>query len=671
MEHFYVKNLLIKRIFFRIIAVITIGFAMVSLQNANAGSSNQSSVQSPVMNSLTVDSNETEFLSPDEAFKLNLTALDAENIQAAFTVAPGYYLYRERIKFEIKSSPDSKEKSTQIVQITLPAGEIKEDANFGKQEVYHHDFKTNIKLSNVYGSEVAILATYQGCSEKGLCYAPIKKTITVAFNKTASVSDNKAESLSKLTISTEDDTTTLLKTGNIGLVILGFFGAGLLLSLTPCVLPMIPILSSIIVGSQTQDNHLLSSIIVGSQTQAIHPSKLHSFGLSVAYVLGMALSYTLAGIAAGLSGNLLSQSLQNLWVLGTSALVFVLLALSMFGFYELKLPSVFEAKLIKTSNKFKGGKFLGVFVMGALSALIVSPCVAAPLAGALIYIGQSHNVILGGTALFALSIGMGVPLLLVGASAGQLLPKAGYWMNAVRNFFGVLMLAMAIWLISPVIPVSAQLALWATLLIVTAVFLNALDNLPAHANSFVRFGKGIAVMLLIFGIILIIGALSGAKSALQPLSGVASSLAVSNKNGNQLQTSSLAFTRIKNIAELEEKLVEAHGKPVMLDFYAAWCVACKELEQLTFSDPNVQKLLKNTTLLQVDVTANSDEDKALLKYFALFGPPGIVFFDGNGKVISSIKTIGFQNAKRFTATLAKRDSCIAAQLNNEVATIQC
>ena len=652
MEHLYVKNLLINRIFIRLVAVITIGFAMVSLQNANAGTSNQSST----INSLIANSKEAEFLSPDEAFKLNLTALDAENIQAAFTVAPGHYLYRERIKFEIKTSTDSKEKSTQITQITLPAGEIKEDANFGKQEVYHHDFKANIKLSNVYGSEVAIAATYQGCSEKGLCYAPIKKTITVALNKTASVADNNAESLSKQAITTEDDTTTLLKTGNIWLVVLGFFGAGLLLSLTPCVLPMIPI---------------LSSIIVGSQSQGIHPSKLHSFGLSVAYVLGMALSYTLAGIAAGLSGNLLSQSLQNPWVLGTSALVFVLLALSMFGFYELQLPSAFEAKLIKTSNKFKGGKFLGVFVMGALSALIVSPCVAAPLAGALIYIGQSHNVLLGGTALFALSIGMGVPLLLVGASAGQLLPKAGHWMNTVRNFFGVLMLAMAIWLISPVIPVSAQLALWAALLIVTAVFLNALDNLPAHANSFVRFGKGIAVMLLIFGIILLIGALSGAKSALQPLSGIASSLDVNNKNANQLQASSLEFTRIKNIAELEKKLVEAHGKPVMLDFYADWCVACKELEQLTFSDPNVQRLLKNTTLLQVDVTANSDEDKALLKHFALFGPPGIVFFDENGKVISSIKTIGFQNAERFTATLAKRDSCIAGQLNNEVSTIQC
>jgi thioredoxin:protein disulfide reductase len=651
MEHLYVKNLLLKHILNSLIAVISISFTIAVLPNASAGETNKSSVT----NSLIENDSQASFLSPDEAFKLNLTALDTENIQAAFTVAPGHYLYRERIKFEIKTS--TKDDSIQIAQITLPAGEIKQDANFGKQEVYHHDFKANIKLNNVSGAEVAIAATYQGCSEKGLCYAPIKKTITVALNKKAGSAANNAASPNNTASSSEDETTTLLKTGNIWLIILGFFGAGLLLSLTPCVLPMIPILSSIIVGSQPQGTHL---------------SKLHSFGLSVAYVLGMALSYTLAGIAAGLSGNLLSQSLQNPWVLGASALVFVLLALSMFGFYELQLPSALETKLIKTSNKFKGGQFLGVFVMGALSALIVSPCVAAPLAGALIYISQSQNVVLGGTALFALSLGMGVPLLLIGASAGKLLPKTGDWMNTVRNFFGVLMLAMSVWLISPVIPASVQLALWAALLIVTAVYLNALDSLPAHANGFAKFWKGIAVMLLIFGITLLIGALSGAKSALQPFNGITSSLAANTKSANQLQaSSSLAFTRIASIAELEKKLAEANGKPVMLDFYADWCVACKELEQLTFSDAKVQQLLKNTTLLQVDVTANSDEDKALLKRFALFGPPGIVFFDGNGKAITSIKTVGFQNAERFTSTLAKRDSCIALPPKNEASTVQC
>ncbi|MEY3885048.1 MAG: hypothetical protein RIS87_823 [Pseudomonadota bacterium] len=643
------KNLSLKYLLNILLALVSLVLMLSFSAKIHAGEANKSAT----INALFVSNSQDQFLTPDEAFKLNLTRLDAENIQANFTIAPGHYLYRERVRFSVEHTAELKASDAQIVAITLPSGEIKQDANFGKQEVYHHDFKANIKITNG-ASTVAIVASYQGCSEKGLCYAPIKKTISVALSE-AKPSANLTTSNSNN--ATDDDTTVLLKTGNIWLIILGFFGAGLLLSLTPCVLPMIPI---------------LSSIIVGSQSQGVHQTKLYSFALSVSYVLGMALSYTLAGVAAGLSGNLLSQSLQNVWVLGASALVFVLLAFSMFGFYELQLPSALETKLIKTSNSFKGGKFLGVFIMGALSALIVSPCVAAPLAGALIYISQSQNVLLGGVALFALSLGMGVPLLLIGASAGKLLPKTGNWMNAVRHFFGVLMLAMAVWLISPVIPTGVQLALWATLLIVTAVFLNALDNLPAHANGFAKFWKGIAVILLIFGVTLLIGALSGAKSALQPFNGITSSLAANNNSVNQLQNvSSLAFTRIKNISELDKKLAETNGKPVMLDFYADWCVACKELEQLTFSDTKIQQLLANTTLLQVDVTANTEEDKALLKRFVLFGPPGIVFFDGHGKLISSVKTVGFQNVARFTATLAKRDYCIAAPANHEVSTQKC
>jgi len=644
-----VKNLSLKYLLNILLALVSLALMLSFAATVRAGEANKSAT----VNALFASNSQDQFLTPDEAFKLNLTRLDAENIQANFTIAPGHYLYRERVKFSVEHTAELKASDAQIVAITLPSGEIKEDANFGKQEVYHHDFKANIKISQGV-STIAIAASYQGCSEKGLCYAPIKKTISVALSK-AKPSANLTTSNSNN--ATDDDTTVLLKTGNIWLIIFGFFGAGLLLSLTPCVLPMIPI---------------LSSIIVGSQSQGVHQTKLYSFALSVSYVLGMALSYTLAGVAAGLSGNLLSQSLQNVWVLGASALVFVLLAFSMFGFYELQLPSALETKLIKTSNSFKGGKFLGVFIMGALSALIVSPCVAAPLAGALIYISQSQNVLLGGVALFALSLGMGVPLLLIGASAGKLLPKTGNWMNAVRHFFGVLMLAMAVWLISPVIPTGVQLALWATLLIVTAVFLNALDNLPAHANGFAKFWKGIAVILLIFGVTLLIGALSGAKSALQPFNGITSSLAANNNSVNKSQNlSSLAFTRIKNISELDKKLAETNGKPVMLDFYADWCVACKELEQLTFSDTKIQQLLANTTLLQVDVTANTDEDKALLKRFVLFGPPGIVFFDGQGKLMSSVKTIGFQNVERFTATLAKRDYCIAAPANHEISAQKC
>jgi thiol:disulfide interchange protein DsbD len=304
--------------------------------------------------------------------------------------------------------------------------------------------------------------------------------------------------------------------------------------------------------------------------------------------------------------------------------------------------------------------------MGILSALIVSPCVAAPLAGALIYIGQTHNVFLGGVGLFALAIGMGMPLLLIGASAGSLLPKTGDWMNAVRNFFGVLMLGMAIWIISPVIPVSIQLALWAVLLIVTAVYHKALDNLPVHASNFAKIWKGVSFILLVFGVALFIGALSGAKSALQPLS----NFSVSANNHTKL-ASPLSFTRVSSIAELEKKLIAPNGKPIMLDFYADWCVACKELEQSTFSDSKVQQMLENTTLLQVDVTENSDADKALLKRFGLYGPPGIAFFNSHGQEMTSLKTIGYQNAERFTDTLSKRDSCIIRPRSIEGSTVQC
>jgi thiol:disulfide interchange protein DsbD len=643
MEHQHVKKLFLNRLINNLIALVAIVFLQSPfLISAQAAGSSSSSIR----NLLIDDSGSGVVLPPEVAFKLNLTAIDAQNIQANFTIVPGHYLYRERIKFTVQSPKEIK-----IAEISLPTGEIKEDANFGKQEVYRHDFKVNIKLNSASNQAVTINASYQGCSEKGLCYAPIKKTISVD----TSVINNTNVATTATNDNEADNTIRILKSGNLWLIIAGFFVAGLLLSLTPCVLPMIPILSSIIVGSQSKQS-----------SQTVKSSKLHAFALSVAYVFGMALTYTLAGVAAGLSGDLLSQSLQNAWVLGATSLIFVLLAFSMFGFYELKLPQSFEDKMLSASNKLQGGHFLGVFIMGVLSALIVSPCVAAPLAGALIYIGQTHNVLLGGIGLFALAIGMGMPLLLIGASAGSLLPKTGNWMNAVSNFFGVIMLGMAIWLVSPVISIGVQLALWSALLIVTAVYHNALDNLPAHASNFSKVGKGIAVILLIFGVALLIGALSGAKSALQPLNAF-----TANAGSQFKKISSLAFTRITSIAELEKKLAETKGQPIMLDFYADWCVACKELENLTFSDQKVQEQLKNTTLLQVDVTANTDEDKALLKRFGLYGPPGIAFFNGSGQEMTTLKTVGFQDADRFSATLAKRDSCILSPPNSKTATIQC
>jgi thioredoxin:protein disulfide reductase len=614
----------------RFIALLLLSASLLLPQLAFGASADSKSALSFLTNN---DNDNETFLPPDEAFKLTLVVINNTTIEAQFTVAPGHYLYRERISFSIS---EQKQPSVAITDVVLPAGELKNDSNFGEQAVFHNNFSGQITLANITSDAVNITAIYQGCSEKGLCYAPIKKILNVNLQTLNISSASDIETTNQ--IADDDKSTHLLKTGNIWLVVAGFFGAGLLLSLTPCVLPMIPILSSIIVGSKK------------------NISKHYTFALSVAYVMGMALSYTLAGVAAGLSGNLLSQSLQNSWVLGASGLVFVLLALSMFGFYELKLPQRFEDKMLNATNRFKGGELLGVFVMGALSALIVSPCVAAPLAGALIYISQTQNVVLGGIALFALSIGMGVPLLLIGASAGQILPKTGAWMNGVRNFFGVLMIGMAIWLITPVIPIGVTFALWASLLIVTAVFLNALDPLPINQtpihHRFAKFWKGIGIILLIMGLALMIGSVSGAKSLLQPLSGILTA------NKNITETTHLNFTRVKNVEALNAAITNANGQPVMLDFYADWCIACKELEAYTFSNRTVQAQLKDTLLLQIDVTQNSADDQALLKRFSLFGPPGIVFFDKQGQEISAVKTIGYQNAQDFLKTLARRDALL-------------
>jgi thiol:disulfide interchange protein DsbD len=409
---------------------------------------------------------------------------------------------------------------------------------------------------------------------------------------------------------------------------------------------MIPILSGIIVGDKKAHHQATS--------------RLHTFNLSLAYNLGMALSYTLAGIAAGLSGQLLSNALQSPWVLSATALIFVALALSMFGFYELRLPSRLENRMASMANGIKGGQWFGVFIMGALSALIVSPCVAAPLAGALIYISQTHDVLLGGIALFSLSIGMGVPLLLIGASAGHVLPKAGPWMTSVRNFFGILMLGLALWMISPIISTSVQMFLIAALFIIPAVYMHALDRLGPDANAWRKLQKGVGIIALLIGVALLVGALSGAPSALRPLSGVFN-------QSSPTESSALPFKRVKSIAELEQAIQAANKKPIMLDFYADWCVACKELEQFTFSDAKVKNALKDVVLLQVDVTENTQADLALLNRFHLFGPPGIVFFNKSGQEVKALKTIGYQEASVLLKTIQKLNQLEENECNPTVA----
>jgi thiol:disulfide interchange protein DsbD len=577
-----------------------------------------------------------EFLPADQAFKLAVKAIDRDTLQASFTIAENYYLYRDKIKFSLKGGGAS------IAEVALPQGEIKTDPNFGNTEVYHQSFQATIKLKREGGDEqaVSLVAAYQGCSEKGVCYPPVQKTIALvlptaaaapveAARQSAAAPDAEMTVPSKFVEAPGSESSrigALFKGGSFWLIMVSFFGFGLLLALTPCVFPMIPILSGIIVGQ----GHALT--------------KSRAFGLSLAYVLGMALTYAAVGVAAGMSGTLLSSALQNPWVLGGFALVFVALAFSMFGFYELQMPSFIQSRFTEASNRVGGGGLAGIFAMGALSAVIVGPCVAAPLAGALLYISQTGDMVLGGSALFSLALGMGAPLLLVGVSAGALLPRAGGWMEAVKSFFGVLLLGMAIWLVSPVISSAVHMLLWAGLLIVSAMYLRALDPLPHPASGFAKFWKGVGVVALIVGVALLIGVLSGNRDMLQPLSGL-------RAEAKAAGVESLKFERVKSVAELESRLKRANGKVVMLDFYADWCVSCKELERFTFGDTKVQAKLRDVVLLQADVTANSEDDKALLKKFGLFGPPGIVFFDKSGKELSDARVIGYEPPEKFIVSL--------------------
>lgn len=558
-------------------------------------------------------SRQPDFLPPEKAFALDVKATDSRTLEANFDVTPSYYLYKSKISFTVDGG------STRIAAINLPNGDIKTDPNLGRVEVYHRPFSASIALDPA-NSPVTLHASYQGCSEKGLCYPVQEKVFKIDLPSGAQAAKAPQAGLPQ----TEDSKIAgIFKKGSFWLIISFFFGAGLLLALTPCVFPMIPILSGIIVGR----GHKIT--------------KTHAFILSLSYVLGMAITYAAAGVAAGLSGDLVSNALQTPWVLGGFAAIFVLLSLSMFGFYELQLPSAWQSRLSDTSNRLHGGHLTGVFAMGALSAVIVSPCVAAPLAGALLYIGQTHDAILGGIALFALALGMGAPLLLIGTSAGALLPKAGAWMDGVKRFFGVVLLALAIWIVQPLLPMEVQMLLWGVLLILSSIYLYALDALPHNAKGGHKLMKGIGLLGLLLGVAYLIGALSGARDLMHPLGAISKA---------EAEPSSM-FTRIKDIPDLERKLEAANGKIVMLDFYADWCISCKEMERFTFSDPAVRARLKSAVLLQADVTANSPENKELLKKFGLYGPPGIMFFDAHGREMTDFRLVGIQDTAQFTNTL--------------------
>jgi thiol:disulfide interchange protein DsbD len=575
-----------------------------------------------------------DLLEPEKAFRLSARALDPTAVEVQFRIADGYYMYRDKFRFAVAGD------EVKLGEPQFPPGQRKKDEFFGDVETYRKQVAVKVPVTG-NAEKLQLEVTSQGCADVGVCYPPQVQKVEVRLAGFSGSSGPLAAGPQGAAppfggrevrgepaiVSDESRFEQALLSGGFLLTLAIFFGAGILLTFTPCVLPMIPILSGIIVG----------------ENRAV--AKAHAFALSVTYVLGMAVTYTAIGVIAALSGAFISAALQNPWVLAAFAAIFVVLALSMFGFYDLQLPSALHSKAHAASAKLRGGELGAVALMGMLSAAIVSPCVAAPLAGALLYISQTRDAVLGGAALFSLALGMGVPLVVVGTTEGALLPKSARAMSAVKKFFGWALLGVAIWIVSPIIPVVAQMLAWAALLIVGAVYLHALDPLPHDASGYSRLWKGVGVIALVAGAALVIGALSGARDPLQPLAGLRVAEAPGAPAGE------VRFERVGTLAQLDARLKTA-SRPVMLDFYADWCVSCKEMERFTFSDPTVKAELAQMVLLQVDVTKNTAEDQALLKRYRLFGPPGIIFFDQAGREIPGLRVIGFQPADKFLQSLA-------------------
>ncbi len=552
--------------------------------------------------------------SVDEAFIFSADAISANQISASWQVAEGNYLYKEKISFEVDSNSDISLKSYQ-----LPQGENKMDEIFGLTEVFLHDIQVEIPFFNpLQAKTVTLTAHYQGCSETfNICYPPTSKTITLELSNNA-ISNNVEATIkdtSTQPLSEQDKFANTLANDSLITIILSFLGLGILLAFTPCVFPMIPILSSIIIGE-------------GSNI-----TTRRAFTLSLTYVLAMSVTYTVAGVLTGLLGANLQAMMQNPWVIGSFSALFVIFALSMFGLFELQLPQFLQNRLHQIGQTQKGGTLTGVAIMGLLSGLIVGPCLAPPLAGALIFIGQHGDPILGGIALFSLSMGMGLPLLAIGTSGGSLLPKAGSWMDTIKAVFGIFMLALAIWMLERIIPGWIAMWLWASLLIMVAIYLGAFTTIQNDATGWQKLWKGFGLVLFIYGTILFIGGASGSQNVWQPLQGIpTASLQAAEKQH-------LKFASVTNLDELNQ-LLDQTEKPVMVDFYADWCVDCKKMELTTFSDPAVIEKLSNWHVIQVDVTENNEQHQALSQSLSVFGPPSILFFDNQGNEQTGFRLVG-------------------------------
>ncbi|MGW8393080.1 protein-disulfide reductase DsbD [Pseudoduganella sp. HUAS MS19] len=616
-----------------------------------------------------------DFLAPEQAFGLRAELRADGQLALHWSIAPDYHLYRDRILLR---------RDGVLLPVLLPPGKRKYDENFGKEmETYAGELALQLPWQGRAGATLTV--GYQGCADAGLCYPPLERryridparpgvlaalpdavpgqtangagtgAVPADGGATAAASAAGAQGPAAggaaagdraggrdagrrgAEMTAEDDTSLAqrtLQSGSAWRIGAAFLAFGLLLSFTPCVLPMVPILSSIIVGET-------------------HVTRQRGLLLAAAYSLGMALVYTSLGVAAGLAGEGLAGALQKPWVLLTFGALLVALALSMFDVYQLQLPSALQTRLSSASGRLSGGRLAAVFTMGAVSALIVGPCVAGPLAGALLYISQTGNALTGAGALFAMTCGMSVPLLLTGLSAGSLLPRAGAWMNHVKKVFGLLLLAVAIWMVNPLLPAPASMALWGAFAILCAVFLRVAEALPQGAGAGACATKALGVLMLLGGLFELVGAASSGHDVLQPLAhlrGGGNGATIAGAAAGHAHNAEPRFTRVRTVTELDQALAGAK-KPVMLDFYADWCISCKEMERLTFTDARVQAVMQDMHLLQADVTANSEEDRALMKRFRLFGPPGIVMFDANGNEVPQARTIGYQPPEKFLRRL--------------------